>query len=868
MANEKIETGERLKRNVPDDLKKIDRWVLWTQMERNGKLTKVPTSVDGQPINFLESSNRMPFDKAITDLADSVTATGIAFVFSEDDDLMGIDIDDCLRIDGLHTSIDDLVRRMDTYTEVSPSGRGLKLFMRGRKPNGRCTTTKIEGAARIEVFSEKRMFTVTGNHYSGTPRDIRGNQAEIEKACRQYLGGSTQRPVVHHDRHPQPLAELSAEDQQVVERAGASRRGETFRRLFDEGDLRGNRQDRSSGDQTLCNILADLCGPDGRDQVDRIFRRSALIRGKWDEKRGSTTYGWMTIDSAYRFITQGRAGTASRHLDNDEVLQAAYDEGLLTRSMSLDDLVSNLPLGLDLNRLLETLRREKVVVRARGGEDGDDSDDLILSAGGDSDLVPILLGGEWSPHRLVAGDGRVFAWSDQERCFQKWENETCESLIHNTLKDRVFLDLHRRPASLSQFPNNWRLLKHVKPDNSMVREVLGALKREVHVKGIEDGDIWLPSRNRPEGWANQMSINYPPHEVVACRNTLLHVATGTKIVAAPHEFFHRAASTFDYDADAGEPKEWLKFLNAIFDGDTQTLATVKHMFGYILSGKTQFQKIFLLIGPPRSGKSTIVHRLEDLVGGHYAGLRSLSDLESNFALDGTERQKLLVFNDCRTDRNTKASARTTEHLLKISGGDRVNVNRKFRSPWEGALKTHILMVSNQVPTLTDQSRALASRLLVLKTRKSFEGQEDFRLEDRLRGELPAIFNWAMEGYNELAAQGRFVQPEAGRDELNQMAEVMSPVSAFVRECCDLGPTLRVSKADLYSTYQRWASDNGHHVVSSSEFGTNLMGAHNEIKNDQKTSGGGPRRTAYGGIGLRQLRPLSFALAPADDRPAA
>jgi hypothetical protein len=78
----------------------------------------------------------------------------------------------------------------------------------------------------------------------------------------------------------------------VIRMARLARNGAAFARLFDHGDLTDHQGDPSRADMALCNFLA-FWG--GRDQIDRIFRRSALMRDKWDEKRGNTTYGAFTI---------------------------------------------------------------------------------------------------------------------------------------------------------------------------------------------------------------------------------------------------------------------------------------------------------------------------------------------------------------------------------------------------------------------------------------------------------------------------------------------------------------------------------------------------------------------------------------------
>jgi putative DNA primase/helicase len=114
--------------------------------------------------------------------------------------------------------------------------------------------------------------------------------------------------------------------------------------------------------------------------------------------------------------------------------------------------------------------------------------------------------------------------------------------------------------------------------------------------------------------------NYEPAtDLVACRNGVLHLVTRE---LQPHDplFFTTNCLPLDYEATAPKPKRWLQFLAEIWpedkDGyyDQEAEDTLQEIFGYLLTPDTRQQKIFLVIGPPRSGKGTIVHTLVRLLG--------------------------------------------------------------------------------------------------------------------------------------------------------------------------------------------------------------------------------------------------------------
>jgi putative DNA primase/helicase len=149
-----------------------------------------------------------------------------------------------------------------------------------------------------------------------------------------------------------------------------------------------------------------------------------------------------------------------------------------------------------------------------------------------------------------------------------------------------------------------------------------------------------------------------------------------------------------------------------------------------------------------------------------------------------------------------------ERLLSISGQDTLTVDRKFRQPWTGRLGSRFLILSNELPRFGDASGALAHRFVVLVMSESWLGREDLELTDRLLEELPGIMAWSLDGLDRLRDQGRFTEPSSSVDAVTALQDLASPVSAFVRERCLVGPSLEVSVDDVYKAWVSWCEDNG------------------------------------------------------------
>jgi putative DNA primase/helicase len=133
-----------------------------------------------------------------------------------------------------------------------------------------------------------------------------------------------------------------------------------------------------------------------------------------------------------------------------------------------------------------------------------------------------------------------------------------------------------------------------------------------------------------------------------------------------------------------------------------------------------------------------------------------------------------------------------------------------------------MIMTNELPKFSDSSGTIGHRLLILEMIESFLGREDHDLDAKLEPELGGILNWSLEGLDPLTRRGRFSVPNSSRDAAVLMMDLASPVSAFVRECCDVrDPNAIVSRDELYAAWCAWAERNGHKRTAKSTFGRDL-----------------------------------------------
>lgn len=275
--------------------------------------------------------------------------------------------------------------------------------------------------------------------------------------------------------------------------------------------------------------------------------------------------------------------------------------------------------------------------------------------------------------------------------------------------------------------------------------------------------------------------------------------------------------------EAIEPVEWLRFIESVWPDDKESQQTLQEMFGYLLTGDTGKQKMFLIKGLPRSGKGTIGRVLRGLLGRANTIDTSFSQLAASpFGLEGLVGKLVAFLPEARNTGGRHANLQlAVERMLSISGEDDVSVDRKHRTPWMGKLGVRFVLLANEVPGLGDSTEAFASRFIVLKTNGTWLGREDEGLTNRLLMELPGILRWALEGRDRLAARGYFVQPAASKVVMEELADANNPTRVFLRECCEVGAGFEEDKDNLYYAYSSWCTSEGRSADIRPRFFANL-----------------------------------------------
>lgn len=314
-----------------------------------------------------------------------------------------------------------------------------------------------------------------------------------------------------------------------------------------------------------------------------------------------------------------------------------------------------------------------------------------------------------------------------------------------------------------------------------------------------------------------------PRDILPCRNGLLHIPT-RQLRPPSAAFFTLQGLDFTYDHDAPRADAWLQFLADLWPDDLESQSALQEWMGYLLTPRTDFQKIGMLVGPKRSGKGTIGRVSRLLLGDRHVCGPTLANMSEQFGLSVLLNKSVAIISDARLSGRSDTAV-IAERLLSISGEDTLSIPRKFLPDWNGKLATRFWLMTNELPRIEDASGALASRFLVLRLTRSFYGCEDHALLGRFVPELPSILNWALEGFDRLYARGRFVQPQSSDELIQEFEDLGSPIGAFLRERCEVGKGFEVPKDRLFQSWKGWCAESGRdHAGSIQVFGRNLRAA--------------------------------------------
>ena len=318
------------------ELADIRQWVTWKRVpdsKNPGKPRKLPRTHDGRDTGANEANRHTwsTYREVHRGVVADRGLAGVGFVFTTQDDYVGVDLDKCGdRATGqLEPWALDIVDRLDSYTEWSPSGTGVHILCRGVLPPAGSRR------GRVEMYDQGRYFTVTGWGYGRFgDRPITERIDVLAAVHAEHVAPPA--PTVA----PAPVTTRMASsqtDDDLWSRMFRAKNGDKIRRLYD-GDTSGHLNDDGTPDHSdaVMALVGYLAWWTGRDaiQTDRMFRQSRLYADnpkKWDRLSS------QTVGKAIATVTEGGyTGSTARDRIGDGTTFSDRDASLRMASWNAD----------------------------------------------------------------------------------------------------------------------------------------------------------------------------------------------------------------------------------------------------------------------------------------------------------------------------------------------------------------------------------------------------------------------------------------------------------------------------------------------------------------------------------------------------
>jgi P4 family phage/plasmid primase-like protien len=266
----------------------------------------------------------------------------------------------------------------------------------------------------------------------------------------------------------------------------------------------------------------------------------------------------------------------------------------------------------------------------------------------------------------------------------------------------------------------------------------------------------------------------------------------------------------EYDPDAAAPA-WTAFLERILP-DPEVRRFVQLAAGYSLTGDVSEQVLFIPYGVGANGKSTLLNILLEVLG-DYAKQAAPDLLIAKKGAHPTELADLFGARMVAS-MEVEEGRRLAESLVKqLTGGDKIRARRMRQDFWEFWPTHKAWMATNHRPEIRGVDNAIWRRIRLIPFTEIIPKEEqDRRLMDKLRAELPGILAWAVRGCLDWQREG-LEAPDQVRKATGEYRAEMDVLGGFLEECCELRQDYKELASEVYKAYQEWCSDSGEREVT-------------------------------------------------------
>ena len=811
-------TLEQLKQkyeNVPNELKTLKRWVCFkVEGMENGKTTKRPyNAINGKMAKVNDDLTWSTFDIALAGCV-KYNCHGIGFILGCG--IFGIDLDNHADENGVVPMSDEefqefskeFIETLDSYTELSQSGKGIHIICQGKLPVG----SRRKGC--VEMYDNGRFFAFTGNAIRNIP--IMNREEEIKPLWEKYLNVKQDTYEIKPTRtyNPQYRQELKLSDEEIINTALNSKNGGEFYRYYHDGDISANGNDASSADMSFCHMLAFWCNSD-KQQMDRIFRNSALFRDKWDELRGDRTYGEITLDEAIRCARNGYVKTVpveqkpTFNVKNTTVKEEDYqfdENGVLVNNVMFPN--------MNIDEKGEPIFRVKKIYKRYSFTDTGNACRFY-------DYFGDIFRYNVTDKVFMFWTGKTWI-KDEKEIIRKYANKLIQVIQEEELEMEEEIKECQKRGEIDEVNRLNKVLDASKKNTTRISNKAGKDAMLSELKSLYDIPIVSNSLNSDDYLLNTDS-------------GIVDLNTGKIYPFDKEKYMSKNTNTkVSYE----EPKEWLKFVYSVFyNGNEQQtkdmIESLQTCLGYSLTGSTKEQCMFLLYGAGSNGKSTLTETIAKIIGDYGENIDSNILMHQN-NVNSTATYSIAKLQTARfieTGETDDGGKLAEAQLKKLTGSDKISAQFKYGNEFSFYPKFKIWMSTNNKPIIRGTDLGIWRRLFLFPFMNSFTGdKKDKELPEKLARESDRILGWCIKGYLKYKEKGLF-EPKASQLAKDEYKEQMDIISQFIKKECILNERDETDCKVLYQYYKEWAMDNTEFTMKESKFTEELKTKGIAVKKD-------------------------------------
>lgn len=314
-------------------------------------------------------------------------------------------------------------------------------------------------------------------------------------------------------------------------------------------------------------------------------------------------------------------------------------------------------------------------------------------------------------------------------------------------------------------------------------------------------------------------LDRDPMTLVVENGELMLDAHGFKLMTHCRGSLNTKLAPVQFNEKATAPA-WDAFLERVMP-DRGDRSFLRRSVGYALTGDVSEHVMFVLHGSGANGKTTFLETIRAMLG-DYAQ-QAPTDLitvkrPGSIPTEAARLQGARFVSATETEDGTRLAEATVKQL---TGGDRITARRLYQDYFEFNPTHKLWLATNHRPVVMGTDDAIWRRLRLIPFEVTIPPEErDRKLSEKLRQELPGILNWALAGLEEWKRDG-LGESRHSKEATEEYRRDSDVFGAFLEECCEVGPGQVVAKAQLYSTYEVWASGGNLRPMTKHSFGRKM-----------------------------------------------